>query len=84
MVKKVLLPKMGINMLVNIRIVNKLVMVNSPGFIPYISKIVPETKIQLIPNGVITNDFINIIYKVCSLIRQHPCTNTSIIPKIDN
>jgi glycosyltransferase involved in cell wall biosynthesis len=39
---------------------SKKIIVNSPGFIPYISKVVSENKIKLIPNGVITKDFNNI------------------------
>ena len=33
------------------------VMVNSPGFIPFISKLISEDKIALIPNGVSSDDF---------------------------
>lgn len=36
---------------------SSLVMINSPGFIPYIPKSVPSGKVHLVPNGVITADF---------------------------
>ena len=46
------------------------VMVNSPGFIPYISKVVPENKIKLIPNGVITKDFQDIDQNIVKKLKK--------------
>ena len=37
---------------------SSLIIVNSPGFIPHISKYVDSSKICLVPNGVITDDFL--------------------------
>ena len=51
------------------------VMVNSPGFIPYISKIIPKNKIKLIPNGVITTDFQHIEQKIVEKLKTTHITN---------